>query len=291
MRQLLRCTVLVLIGSLALAPGLAGGSDDPSSELPETDEICGDCHDLSEVTFHAAMVRINGAGYPTCATCHENAAEHAAEGDPALVGNIKPEEEASFCRTCHADQRQTWAGSSVHATAGVSCTSCHDVHPDRSPLPSLLRSSPETLCGTCHVAEQASFGKPFGHRLGVGMTCASCHNPHGGSGRHSLVQDPGGDSVCVTCHAEKRGPYVFPHVSGVAGDCLSCHEAHGSANPKRLVRSRIDQLCLECHSPVTMVPLGSQPPSFHDLRSRRYRDCTVCHVAVHGSNSSPGLLR
>ncbi len=291
MRQLLRCAVVVLIGMLALISGVAVGSGDPSTEPAVADEICGDRHDLSEVRFHAAMMRLNGAGYPSCATCHDNAALHATEGDPSLVGMVSSEDQAAFCRICPGEQRQTGAGVGVHVSAGIGCTSCHDVHPDQSPSPSLLRRAPDELCGSCHVAQQASFGKPYGHRLGAAMSCVSCHNPHGGAGKLSLVRDPAGEMVCVTCHAEKRGPFVFPHVAGFAGDCLSCHEAHGSANPKRLTRSRVDQLCLECHSPLTMVPLGSQPPSFHDLRSRRYRDCTVCHVAVHGSNSSPELLR
>ena len=36
---------------------------------------------------------------------------------------------------------------------------------------------------------------------------------------------------------------------------------------------------------------GSQPPSFHDLRSPRYQNCTTCHITVHGSNTSPLLLK
>ena len=119
----------------------------------------------------------------------------------------------------------------------------------------------------------------------------SCHNPHGGSGEYSLVVNRAGEGPCVTCHAEKRGPFVFPHVSDVTGDCLTCHEPHGSSNPMALRRSRVDQLCLECHSQIEATTLGSQPPAFHDLRSPRYRECTVCHVAIHGSNLSPALTK
>jgi predicted CXXCH cytochrome family protein len=72
---------------------------------------------------------------------------------------------------------------------------------------------------------------------------------------------------------------------------MSCHEPHGSTNPMALTRPRVDQLCLECHSLIEGGTFGSQPPSFHDLRSPRYRNCTTCHVAVHGSNTSPMLLK
>jgi DmsE family decaheme c-type cytochrome len=119
----------------------------------------------------------------------------------------------------------------------------------------------------------------------------SCHNPHGGQGEQSLKVDRSGEVVCVSCHAEKRGPFVFPHVTDVSGTCLSCHEPHGSTNPMALKRARVDQLCLECHSVFDGSTLGSQPPSFHDLRSPRYQNCTTCHVTVHGSNTSPLLLK
>jgi nitrate reductase cytochrome c-type subunit len=51
------------------------------------------------------------------------------------------------------------------------------------------------------------------------------------------------------------------------------------------------QVCIECHSPITGGTLGSQPPSFHNLTSPRYQNCTTCHVAIHGSNRDPQLLK
>jgi DmsE family decaheme c-type cytochrome len=156
----------------------------------------------------------------------------------------------------------------------------------------MLAAEPSDLCADCHSSEARSFAKPFGHELDRGgMRCIACHDPHGGPGEQSLKVDRSGESACVSCHAEKRGPFVFPHVSGVTGTCLSCHEPHGSSNPMALTRARVDQLCLECHSTVEHTTLGSQPPSFHDMRSPRYQNCTTCHVMVHGSNTSPLLLK
>jgi DmsE family decaheme c-type cytochrome len=151
---------------------------------------------------------------------------------------------------------------------------------------------PNELCATCHAAQKNSFRRPYGHRLDRGgLECVSCHNPHAGAGDHSLAIDRSGQGPCVTCHSEKRGPFVFPHVSDLRGDCTTCHEPHGSSNPMALNRSRVAQLCLECHSPIEGGTLGPQPPAFHDLYSPRYRNCTTCHVAVHGSNTSPTLLK
>ncbi|HPS77687.1 MAG TPA: cytochrome c3 family protein, partial [Thermoanaerobaculaceae bacterium] len=107
----------------------------------------------------------------------------------------------------------------------------------------------------------------------------------------SLLKGRAGEVVCLTCHTEKSGPFVFSHSSVVLGGCMGCHEPHGSANPRMLTRSRAAQVCLECHTSGAAAKVGSQPPSFHDLRSPRYQNCTTCHTAVHGSNTSPTLLR
>jgi nitrate/TMAO reductase-like tetraheme cytochrome c subunit len=55
----------------------------------------------------------------------------------------------------------------------------------------------------------------------------------------------------------------------------------------------VAQLCIECHSPIASVSttFGSQPPSFHNLSLPRYQNCTTCHVAIHGSNRDPQLLK
>ena len=83
---------------------------------------------------------------------------------------------------------------------------------------------------------------------------------------------------------------VFPHQAKELGGCLACHEQHGSSNQKMLKRANVWQLCIECHSPITNT-LGSQPPSFHNLNTARYQNCTTCHVAIHGSNRSPQLFK
>jgi predicted CXXCH cytochrome family protein len=78
--------------------------------------------------------------------------------------------------------------------------------------------------------------------------------------------------------------------------CMACHEPHGSANPRMLVRHEVRLVCLECHSnianPLAPPPtLGGVPPAFHDLRSTRFQNCTVCHTKVHGSYVDRTLLR
>ena len=262
---------------------------------------CADCHDEAKIfarNRHAhlpSFAKSGITGDAICAVCHGETADHvASSGEKPAGRTMRTPDAASFCLTCHdttADHRSF--RNSVHAnSAAVNCLSCHSVHASDPKAPPLLKKPPVVLCAGCHPTVAASFhDKPFAHRLEGGMTCVSCHDPHGKRGESALKRTRADELPCLACHAEKRGPFVFEHVSGVVGDCMTCHEPHGSSNPKRLIRSRVQQVCLECHSPITPTTLGSQPPSLHNISLPRYQNCTVCHVAIHGSNRSPQLFK
>jgi DmsE family decaheme c-type cytochrome len=278
-------STVVLVVLVGLAVGAAAAGDD-------TDELCATCHDELAAAFKLTPHAIGRPDAPSCTSCHGNGEQHMEDGDPSLIEIPAGSAGAATCTTCHGGIHSALEEGRAHATVGIHCESCHQVHAKPSAVPALLRATPNELCGECHQRQVRSFNRPFGHELGRGgLDCISCHNPHGGSGERSLKHDRSGEAVCVTCHSDKRGPFVFPHVTGPVGDCLTCHQPHGSSNPHALTRSRVDQLCLECHSTLGGSTLGSQPPSFHDLRSPRYRECTVCHVTVHGSNTSPALVK
>jgi len=281
-------------------------SDAPSSGSPPPAEkaavaACVDCHDQardfsrnphSRIPFVAGRPRVSGDA--VCSSCHGDTAAHVdSSGEKPVERALHGRAGAEFCLTCHdhpADHASFRNG--VHGnSATVHCLSCHSIH--ASPArPRLLVKDSVALCDSCHPGKAAGFrDKPFAHRLQAGMDCASCHDPHG-SARDSALRFTRADELpCLSCHAEKKGPFVFEHVTGVTGNCMSCHESHGSSNPKQLKRAQVSQLCLECHSPIAAGTLGSQPPSFHNLRLPRYQNCTVCHTAVHGSNRSPTLLK
>ena len=289
MRQMIRLmsygALLVLLGGVVAAQA----ADDDR----EASEMCAACHDEIAAEFELTVHSPNRDAAPSCVTCHGDGAEHMdQDGDPALIKVPRGATGAAMCMQCHGQINTMFSSRSVHADSGVHCDSCHSVHSTDRAQPMQLAKAANTLCADCHPSEAGSFNKPFGHDLDRGgLQCVSCHNPHGGQGEQSLKVDRSVEVVCVSCHAEKRGPFVFPHVSDVAGTCLSCHEPHGSTNPMALKRARVDQLCLECHSVIDRGTLGSQPPSIHDLRSPRYQNCTTCHVTVHGSNTSPLLLK
>ncbi len=280
--------------ALLLVAAVAAVAPAEEAETPP----CADCHDEVAAAFARTPHGLSSKAV-SCVSCHSGGAQHVeAGGDASLIGTPAGAAGATVCASCHGSSlHRGWGGATpAHAEGGVHCTDCHGVHQAAARPRALLRQEPEALCASCHPAEVGDFMRPYGHRLDrAGLQCVSCHDPHAGSGTDSLRVDRSGDGPCVSCHAEKRGPFVFPHPGDGAGDgadgCLRCHQAHGSSNPMQLTRARVDQLCLECHSPLGGDTLGSQPPSLHDLRSPRYRNCTVCHVAVHGSQSSPALLK
>jgi DmsE family decaheme c-type cytochrome len=281
--------MLGVIGAcIALGFAVQSRADDDGSE------DCAMCHDEIAVAFSETIHGIANRGAPSCVACHGDGAAHMDEGgDPSLISIPSGSAGASMCLECHQGTQTMFADRSVHGDRGVDCATCHEMHPVDGGRRAMLTDDAVPLCATCHPQQANSFRRPYGHRLDLGgLDCASCHNPHGGAGEHSLKVDRSGQGPCVDCHAEKRGPFAYPHVSGVTGDCMSCHQPHGSSNPMALTRSRVDQLCLECHSRI--VPpdtLGSQTPSSHDMLDPRYRNCTTCHVAIHGSNTSPALLK
>ena len=287
MRQLNR---LLGVGACVLLASLAVGAraeDQISAD-------CAVCHEEIVAQFETTVHSIVGRGVPSCATCHTNGQMHMEEGgDPDWIEVPAGADGEQLCLQCHQQIHTMFSSRSAHSDTAVHCGSCHSIHAAEGNNHFLLADQPNPLCATCHPAQGNSFRRPYGHRLDLGgLQCVSCHNPHGGAGEHSLKVDRSGEGPCTSCHSEKRGPFAFPHVTGIAGDCMSCHQPHGSSNPMALTRARVDQLCLECHSRMGGADtFGSQTPSSHDLFSPRYRNCTVCHVAIHGSNLSPNLLK
>lgn len=293
---------LVLLG-LCAGPAAAQATQAPEQKAPAAESLCANCHDQAKVFAgnpHArAFLRKTGIDPDAaCISCHGDGKQHAeASGDKSLIRQLRGVAGAKFCLTCHdkATEHSSFGAGSIHASsATVNCLSCHSIHSPAPASQKLLAKAPGELCQGCHSDQSAQLrSKPYAHRLDRGgMTCLDCHNPHARPTQKGLNLTRAGELPCLNCHTEKRGPFVFSHVNDIAGNCLSCHEPHGSSNPKMLQWSRVDQLCLSCHSRIgNPATIGSQPPSIHDLTVPRYRNCTTCHVAVHGSNLSPRFFK
>ena len=159
------------------------------------------------------------------------------------------------------------------------------------------------LCYDCHAPVRAQFNMPSKHRVNEGVIpCTDCHNPHGApartwrmSARPRMVdQALANEEPCLKCHIDKRGPFLFEHAAVRIDGCESCHFPHGSTNA-RLLGGRFCLRSVWSAIPVagfgrTGQGIPTQSPS-HNMADPRYRNCTTCHVRIHGSNADPQFLR
>ena len=284
--------VLLLLIPLLLASGLAGPQQQAPAEPPQLEEIgremCLVCHELKPSFAHTPHAGLE------CESCHGpgNLHAEAGGGDTLSLALLKSADVNSRCMSCHSKTDEVAGfGGGPHGRGGLSCVTCHISHPDRPGLSLIKADRSTTLCSDCHRPEAADFRKPFHHPVPEkAMECDDCHLSHSRDlGRESQLE-LGSAHGCVSCHADKKGPFVFEHPPGKLSGCETCHQPHGSQNARMLTRNSVMQLCLECH---TMTPGAApgQPPSFHDIRTARFRNCLVCHGAIHGSNVSSSLQR
>jgi DmsE family decaheme c-type cytochrome len=265
---------------------------------------CQPCHEDIFNAFlknpHHVLAKASWKG-KECESCHGPASNHTESASAADIRNpvkLAPAETDRLCLKCHANTPTHGnRPNSIHAENGVSCVACHSVH-KAGPEGMVPRKAANInrLCAGCHLAQWASFQKPFKHRLPEGaMACTDCHNPHGAFFPKMLEASFGNDRGCFKCHGDKRGPFTFEHAPVRLEGCGACHEPHGSANPKMLIRHEVRLVCLECHAGVPGVQragtLGTVPPAFHDLRDPRFQNCTLCHVKIHGSYVDRELTR
>jgi DmsE family decaheme c-type cytochrome len=222
-----------------------------------------------------------------CEGCHGPGAAHVAGGGDVtkifIFKNHSAKEINERCLTCHAGGPQHMNTiNSEHSKSDVSCISCHSPHHAQTQEFLLVKAQPE-LCYTCHLQQKAQFDMPFHHRVNEGLVqCSDCHNVHGTVGPKQVRTSSSQDAVCYKCHTDKQGPFVYEHAPLKVDGCQSCHSVHGGPNPHMLKLSNVNLLCLQCHTQSTF---SSAPgaPSFHNQASL-FQACTLCHVAIHGSN-------
>lgn len=277
--------------------------------------VCKTCHPNVTVDFyrnpHYQSVA-SGKEKPEdtgCEGCHGPASEHvAARGGKTKIAAFSlmaPKKILDSCLRCHAETLgRANIRRSSHSQAQIACTSCHSIHKGKSPKFLLASIEQRDVCYGCHGNVRAQFSQPFKHRVNEGfMTCSDCHNPHGAAAPNSgmgarprmMAASLGNEEPCFKCHTDKRGPFAFEHAAVRVDGCNSCHAPHGTANPKMLKRPAVFTTCLECHNGAS--DFGRQgdgvkttPPS-HNMADPRFRNCTTCHVRIHGSNSDQRFLR
>jgi DmsE family decaheme c-type cytochrome len=291
----------VLLG-LAIAiftPAHAGAQTPPSYAGTETCKVCHeDIYNGFTRSPHRVVETDASHGWQGrgCESCHGAGQAHTEGPSADNIRNPAKLTAAAtdkICLTCHLNQ-PTHAGrlESSHAKNQIACTACHQVH-SSEPLAVRKTDAVNAQCGACHGNVIAQFQRPFHHKLPEGnVSCVDCHNPHGSIRPAMLQSFAANEPGCFGCHGDKRGPFTFEHAPVRFEGCAACHEPHGSANPRMLTRANVRFLCLECHANLPQTKIaGGVPPSFHDLRSPRFQNCTVCHQKIHGSHVDRNLLK
>lgn len=297
----------LFLATLGIALVAAGGTASAQAPPAWSATDCQACHEKAaspafNKTAHAKLDQ-------SCASCHQNLAEHVkgqSEGDAnAPVPSVKALKTAAIndtCLTCHEKAGQAaWRGG-VHDRRNVSCTSCHSVHSFESKKAQLKHEQDPETCYSCHQNVRAKSWRTSHHPVREGkMQCSSCHNPHDGS-RPQMLKAESVNELCYQCHTEKRGPFLFEHAP-VREDCASCHDPHGS-NHKRMLVQKTPNLCWNCHFTgsghfgsgdnlstelgARVAPPGA-PSGFPTANSRFVeKSCKNCHTNIHGSNSPSG---
>ena len=265
-------------------------------------EACGTCHEDITKKFpdnpHSRLALMHGGKGVTCEGCHGPGQAHIDSGGDATkifqFTKASPRAIDEKCLTCHATAHPNFEHT-AHGEGNVDCLSCHSIHKSATEENLLSKAQPK-LCYTCHTDVEPAFSQPFHHKVDEGlMKCSDCHDPHGTftgtlqKPATMLHQGPGGNVVCTKCHSEVAGPFVYPHPVIPTEGCTACHSPHGSPNPRLLTRNNVNSLCLECHT-ASMNFTAAGIPSFHN-QANQYQACTVCHSAIHGSNSDPVFFK
>jgi DmsE family decaheme c-type cytochrome len=232
-----------------------------------------------------------GPEWHGCESCHGPGKEHVeAGGDKTKIFTFKDASAADIsarCLGCHQyGEEHANYGRSAHLQNGVSCVDCHDPHhPKESQY--LMKEKQPQLCYGCHLEIQQQFKRPFHHRVDEGLVkCSDCHNPHGGFLTRQLRATATQDTVCFKCHSEKAGPFVYEHEAVKIEGCVACHTPHGASNPRLLKVNQVNLLCLQCHSITVGDGAPATPTGPAHNQAAKYQACTMCHTAIHGSNSS-----
>jgi DmsE family decaheme c-type cytochrome len=263
-----------------------------------TDTCVEKCHAHDALTrdfrmsVHGGQVSTStGMPLVNCESCHgpgslalENITNETCDFKTFIpLADLPSGAQALTCLKCHSSfslsNLSGWS-SSRHATADLSCFSCHKLHQGHQQK--ATGEDIAKLCFECHNEVEARFALPSHHPVPEGkMTCTTCHDQHG-STHDSNLRKSSVREICTGCHADKTGPFLVEHGTSVTADCMNCHNPHGSINTAMTNYSQ-PFLCLQCHGGhnAPRRPMLTSPTV---AKQTFFGVCTDCHSRVHGTD-------
>lgn len=144
----------------------------------DPNKYCTQCHESANATgkpFHHAGKHFqegvkspNNGKQITCVSCHGNMSENHRKGvkdvmrfnaegkasNPDLERSVH--EQNQVCVACHTEDklREKFWAHDTHANK-ISCTNCHELHPEKEPMKGIPEKQRIKLCTDCHTKIQA----------------------------------------------------------------------------------------------------------------------------------------
>lgn len=139
----------------------------------DPNKYCTQCHESANATgrpFHHAGKHFqkdvkspNNGQEITCVSCHGNMSEdhrkgvkdvmrfnvHGKASNPKLERSVN--EQNQVCIACHTESklREKFWAHDTHVTK-ISCTNCHELHPEKEPMKNIPEKQRIKLCTDCH---------------------------------------------------------------------------------------------------------------------------------------------
>jgi DmsE family decaheme c-type cytochrome len=194
-RAQLAAALLLSVAATLLTTASVGQNSAEAQYTADGTEHCLRCHNGERMRIMADTAHGDTSNPFTpyskqgCEACHGPGSLHVSRarggiGFPAMLA-FRPGEGAqrqtAACLSCHTNdmgelEGKQWAGS-VHATAGISCINCHQLHAVGNPL--VERDAQVQKCATCHSV-QITNHRRF-ENVGIvfdELKCYNCHDVH-----------------------------------------------------------------------------------------------------------------
>jgi predicted CXXCH cytochrome family protein len=312
-------------------PNDGSGKRSPVAEYTERGpEKCLLCHTEARVKRMADTPHGNKSNPQTpfaqhgCESCHGEGSLHVARSirgkeRPAMItfgerAKTSLDDQIQTCLQCHGKDRDELLKISGHKNAktlgGLSCSSCHTMHPypsdgsaQLSPLAEYTEQGPE-ICLLCHSNERIDLVLNSAHGDATNphtpFALQGCENCHGkgslhvsqsrrgkgrppmiafGEGKHTSLSQQ--TEVCLGCHSQEMGtlPAVAWDTTAHSRNatCISCHQVHVEGELAAQAREQT-RSCAGCHAEgIGGFAAMEWQDSVHDQQAL---SCSNCH-AIH----------